>query len=184
MDLGGAALGLQASLTVFSKLVMGSEEGGKNDGGSSVQNGEHDELAQAARGRETLDATALSRRFRLSSAVPAGRTAADADRVPGTPPVPVKDLAPCAAYDELGIPSQVRPSADDPPLKCFYTRCQGLESDFHTHHSRRCTDPRRRYLYFSGIPSLQAWRLRADKAGDWPWSGDLGMLIMHTYNQD
>ena len=40
---GGAALGLQASLTVFSKLVMSAEEG-ENGGGSNVQGEKGDEL--------------------------------------------------------------------------------------------------------------------------------------------
>ena len=37
-------MGLHASLTVFSKLVMGGVEDGADGGGGSVQNGEHDEL--------------------------------------------------------------------------------------------------------------------------------------------
>ena len=44
---GGAALGLQASLTVFSKLVMSVAEEGE-DGGSNVQGGRNDERAASS----------------------------------------------------------------------------------------------------------------------------------------
>lgn len=49
LDLGGAALGLQASLTVFSKLVMGGSAGGdEDDAGRCVQDEEHDEQRGAS----------------------------------------------------------------------------------------------------------------------------------------
>ncbi len=44
LDLGGAALGLHASLTVFSKLVIGSVQVKQSNGGDGLHNDEHTEL--------------------------------------------------------------------------------------------------------------------------------------------
>lgn len=71
LDLGGAALGLQASLTVFSKLVMGdSARGDEDDAGRCVQDEEHDE--QRA-GPELRRSAGVARNGLTAAANPAHR---------------------------------------------------------------------------------------------------------------